>query len=62
MRLSELSKGYGKFQYKREGLTEVVAYSCVKQDCIVEVELSLPLVRLITTDKKRAIYVGNVGS
>ena len=44
-------RGYGKFEYQREGLSEAVAYSrrWSRRACIAMIETSLPLVRLMST-------------
>jgi hypothetical protein len=56
MRVSELSVGYGKFEYKREGLTGQMAssYRCFDRECTPHVEFSLPRVRLGTQQKTAA--------
>jgi hypothetical protein len=45
MRVYELSLGYGKFEYKREGLTGQMASShrCLDRECTPTIEFSLPL-------------------
>ena len=59
MRLSELSKGYGKFQYKTGGANRADGIFSIKRATRLHassVELSLPMVRLIMVQRTDAFY------
>ena len=57
MRLCEFSLGYGKFEYKREGLTGQMVYLPEKAKGVTRhcVELSLPLTRPGTLQGQRRL-------